>query len=172
DDSALWTTVPLPKTVAETFPTALHHRHPGYQRPTPYEPAQYQPAQYHPAPPSYQPAYRSDPGYKPEPTRHRGVAGRVTLAVLVTAVLLIGAGVASGVVKISNFIALSKPGATNEAPPSATPEADQFVPAGWHSAIADPLQSTGRWYADSDVANASECTVDGRLTVTKQTSGT
>ncbi|MDT5038029.1 MAG: molecular chaperone DnaK, partial [Micromonosporaceae bacterium] len=104
----------------------------------------------------------------------RGVAGRVTLAVVCTAVLLVAAGIASGVVKLPNLGGLGKPGNASTATGTrgAAPAVDPFVPAGWHPVVSDPLRSTGNWLSDTDPANASTCAVDGRLTVTKQTSGT
>jgi hypothetical protein len=106
------------------------------------------------------------------PPRRRGVAGRIALAVILTAVLVISLGLNFGAIKLPGF-ASSPPGGTGAAPDQAgtTPSA-AVVPAGWSRVRSDPLSSRGAWTDRNDPQATSDCTVEGALTAGKQTSGT
>jgi hypothetical protein len=101
-------------------------------------------------------------------TRSRRTAGLVTLAVLSTAAALVAAGAATGALRLPGSAAAKPRGHS----PSASPTGSTIVPSGWHTVLTDSLGSSGNWSSDSDTVNTSSCSVEGRLTVAKKTSGT
>jgi actin-like ATPase involved in cell morphogenesis len=145
---ALWATLPLPRDPTHNFREVVASEHPGHHDFREVVPI--------------------------NETAPRGVAGRVTLAVLVTAALLVAGGVASGIVRLPHLPGLgtSKASGTTGGSPTTTPSPSTIVPADWHTFITDKLRSPGNWQGDTDPSNTSTCTVDGQLTVAKKTSGT
>ena len=118
----------------------------------------------------YRPAYPGPqpPFYPAEPPRRRGIAARVLLAILCTAVLLVGAGLATGVVRLPR-LAGAQPAPTGTPDPTAT---GTTAPASWKSVVSDGLRAPGKWSDISDGPTTSDCVLDGHLVASKKTSGT
>jgi len=114
----------------------------------------------------------------PAPARRpRGTGLVITLAVLTTVAAVVAVGLATHVIRLP-ALGGGAPAAGPSAGASASPEPvvapGAIVPAGWQTAVSDPLSSkNGKWSEEANAPNASWCRFENqRLTAGKTTSGT